>query len=142
MTRRVKVGDIVEITSLHGTAHAQFTHKHPTFGHLLRVFARSPRSSAPVELLAPEPSQFLTFFPLRAAIGRGLAKIVGHAEVPPQSRVFPLFRAAMRDPVSGRAEGWWLWDGEREWPVGQLSKDQRALPIREILNDTLLLSES
>jgi len=31
-----------------------------------------------------------------------------------------------------------LWDGTNEWKVGVLSVRERRLPLREIINDTLL----
>ncbi|WP_176536262.1 hypothetical protein [Rhizobium sp. L9] len=34
---------------------------------------------------------------------------------------------------------WWLWDGEKEWRIGQLSAEQHQLSIRGVWNDTLLV---
>ncbi len=34
---------------------------------------------------------------------------------------------------------WWLWDGEKSWKVGEISPAQRKLPIKEVMNDTMLI---
>jgi len=34
---------------------------------------------------------------------------------------------------------WWLWDGEKEWKIGELQPGMNALPPRAIINDTLLV---
>jgi hypothetical protein len=43
------------------------------------------------------------------------------------------------DPSTGKVKVWWLWDGEREWQVGELTEEQRGLSFREVWNDTLLI---
>jgi regulator of RNase E activity RraB len=46
--------------------------------------------------------------------------------------------AGSRDK-SGRVLDWWLYDGNREWRIGQLSPGQERLSIAAIWNDTLLI---
>jgi regulator of RNase E activity RraB len=46
--------------------------------------------------------------------------------------------AGSRDK-SGRVLDWWLYDGNREWRIGQLSPGQEQLSIAAIWNDTLLV---
>ncbi|KAB0641126.1 hypothetical protein F7R21_16180 [Burkholderia latens] len=43
-------------------------------------------------------------------------------------------------PPTGKVENRWLWDGENEWMVGQITAGQRKLPIREAWNDTMLIN--
>lgn len=140
---RTRIGDIVEIRTSIGLGYAIYTHRHtvrPRFGHLLRIFdrifdARIER----VDLLAEVPIRFSIFFPLQTAINRGLVQIVGNIPVPDELKAFPLFRTGSSNPISREVGTWWLWDGEREWPVGALTKEQRKLPIRGVWNDTMLV---
>jgi hypothetical protein len=58
---------------------------------------------------------------------------------PAKLESFPIFRDGVADPRTGKIVNWWLWDGEREWLVGGLTDEQKKYPIREIVNDTLLM---
>ncbi len=66
-------------------------------------------------------------------------KKVDTYEVPEHSRKFPLFRVGVIHPETGKVETWWLWDGEKEWPIGSITEDERKLPIRASWNDTMLV---
>jgi hypothetical protein len=143
---RPRIGDVVRITDADGAAaFAQFTHKHAQFGTVLRVLGPAPEGASPrwdeaAAALATRPTQFLTFFPLGAACHRGIAEIVGSAPIPPQAQSCPHIRAAAHG-LNGRG-AWWLWDGTREWRVNELAPEQRSLPIREAINDTLLVERA
>ena len=93
-------------------------------------------------MLVTGPVRFSTFFPLAAAIKRGIFKVVGHKDVAPQNKPFPLFRDGVADPKTNKVKVWWLWDGEKEWKVGEITLEQRKFPLRGIWNDTLLIERS
>lgn len=140
MGHRIRMGDIIEIPTKKGFAYAQFTHKHSRYGALIRILPGffETRPSHFTEL-AQQREIFTSFFPLQAAVNRGIFEVVAHCAIPEKARQFPLFRDGGVDPTTGKVETWWLWDGEREWKVGEISQEQRGLPIREIINDTLLI---
>jgi hypothetical protein len=138
--RRPRLGDIFELATSGGLAYLQYVMKTPRFGALIRIlggtFADRPLSFSH---LVRQPERFVTFFPLGAAVAQSVVTYVGHEHVPEWLRKFPLFRAAgNRDPRTGKVLDWWLWDGEKSWPIGDLRPEHRDLPIREVLNDTLL----
>jgi hypothetical protein len=140
---RLKIGDIVEIKTGKGLAYAQYTHKHdkpPRYGALLRVFGKfyDVRPSDLTELVRNRPA-FMCFFPLGAAVNRSIVSIVGNVAVPLEAQAFPIFRAGVIDPSTRKVNVWWLWDGEREWRVGEITAEQRRLSIRGVWNDTLLV---
>ncbi|MCY2926143.1 MAG: hypothetical protein NT031_12015 [Planctomycetota bacterium] len=124
---KVNVGDVIEIKTSKGLVYALYTHRHPQYGALLRVLA------------VRQGVRFATFFPLQAAVDRGIVTVAGNTTVPDDLTVFPLFRAGAVDPRSKKVGTWWLWDGEREWQVGDLTPDQKRLPIRSVVNDALLV---
>lgn len=136
---RPKIGDLIEIPTTVGFSYAQYTHKHPQYGALLRVFPGvfEKRPSSYSKILASTPL-FSCFFPLNAAIREEIVAIANHGEVPTALQEFPIFRAGAVNPELKRVQTWWLWDGEKEWPIGDLNPDQRKLPIRGVWNDTLL----
>ena len=140
MRARAKIGAIVEIPTSKGLAYAQYSHKHDQWGALLRVlpelFANRPTNFVD---LAAQKENFVTFFPLEAALRRGILRVVSHQEVPDHAKQFPLFRAAGFVDRAGRVHDWYLWDGQKEWKTGSLSAEQLALPIRALWNDTLLI---
>jgi hypothetical protein len=137
--KRPKIGDIIEIPTVRGLAYAQFMHKHPIYGALLRVIEGFHSLRPAVQSVAQLPTQFVAFFPLGAAVSRRIFEIVGNEPVPLESREFPIFRSGTPDPNTKRVQTWWLWDGTNDWRVSELSPEQRKYPILGTWNDTLLI---
>ena len=137
---RLKIGDIVEIKTGKGLVYAHYTHKHERYGALVCVFGNfyGVRPNDFTELARNRPA-FMCFFPLGAAVNRSIVSIVGNVVVPLEAQAFPTFRNGVIDPSTGRVKVWWLWDGEKEWRVGELTAEQRRMPIRGVWNDTLLI---
>jgi hypothetical protein len=134
LRKRVKFGDIVEITTPEGFAYAQYTHQNATYGQLIRVlpgiYTERPSDIA---TLAAMPERYFVFFPVGPAANRGLVQVVGPALIPSHAVPFPLFKA-------GKPGNWWLWDGEKEWRVGYLQPGQASLPSRQSWNVAMLVS--
>lgn len=139
MLARAKVGDVFEIPTSKGLTYAQYVHNNDKWGALIRVLPGFFPKRPGLSQLAKEPERFVTFFPLEAALTKKIFQIVGTEEIPPTSRAFPVFRAAGHVDREGRVHDWLLWNGEREWKIGQLTDASRALPIRSVWNDTLLV---
>jgi hypothetical protein len=131
---RIRLGDIIEVPTPNGLSYVQYTQKHPIMGHPIRVLPGT-HESRPADLaaLADSHELYYAFMFLAEAIRKEDVQIVGHAEVPIRNRPFPLFRA------KGLGSAWWLWDGDREWKVGDLTEDTRVLPIRAIWDATMLI---
>ncbi len=140
MAKRARIGDIIEVATKRGLAYAQLTHVHGEFGALLRVF-RGFHESRPQHLseLIRHDTQFQAFFPLQAAVNRKIVTVVGNEPISDRLKEFPVFRSGLPDPGSRTVSTWFLWDGHRSWRVGKLSPAQRKMPIRGIINDTLLI---
>lgn len=135
---RPKIGDVIEITLGAGFGYAQYTHKHATYGALLRVlpqvFEIRPTDFSWVADAVP---QFLTFFPLGAACSKGIVQIAGSQPLSQEAQVFPLFRSSAG--IGNEKGPWWLWDGSKEWCIGDLKPGMEKLPLRGVINDTLLV---
>ena len=142
---RTKIGDIIEIRTSLGLCYAVYTNKHsdpPKFGALIRVFDETYRER-PLDIteLLRHRIRFSTFFPLQAAVNRGLVTILGQLELPEQLLSFPIFRSGIMDPETKKVSNWWLWDGKTEWRIGTLSPEQRKFPIRGIWNYAYLVNK-
>jgi len=142
MARRPRLGSIIEIRAADGLHYAQVTHNHrepPVWGWLVRVFVGShthrPKS---FDSIAAGPVQFSTFYPVGSAANAGLVEIVGDAPVSAENGKFPIFKSGVENPVTGQVDIWYLWDGNREWRVGQLSEEMLGYPILEITTGDLL----
>ncbi len=141
--RWAQIGDIIEIRTSRGLAYAQYTHEHsarPRYGSLIRVlpgFYEEPPKT--FDSLVQQAHVFMVFFPLNAAIRQGIVRRVANVPVPPSLREFPVFRCGLEDPVTGRVDEPWLWDGKREWRVEALTEEQKSFPIRQLVNDTMLI---
>ena len=142
--KRPRIGDIVEFITPNGYAYAQYTHKHdkpPYWGPLIRILPgiyESPLTD--FAQLVQDNERFFIFYPLGAAVSQGLAKIVGHEEVPERYRAFPIFKSGTPEKNTRKVVTWWLWDGEKEWCVGTLKPEQYDLPLAEIVGHPILLS--
>jgi choline dehydrogenase-like flavoprotein len=140
MAKKCKIGDVIEIPTRVGLAYAQFSHLHPRYNALLRVLP-GKFDSRPSDLstLVAGKERFVTFFPLQAAVNQGILCVAGNYPIPSAASSFPLFRTGIEDPQTRKVKVWWLWDGEKEWKVGDITQEQRKLPLRGIWNDTLLI---
>lgn len=141
MTTRISVGDIVALPTSKGVAYALYTHKHLQFGALLRVFDELfDEPLVDFTELSSVDIAITTFFPLQAAVKKGIIEIVGKMKIPRKLSEFPVFRVEGLPGYSyDKNTPWWLWDGENEWCVGELTAEIRQLPIRGIWNDTMLI---
>ena len=137
--KRPQIGDVIEIGTSRGLAYAQFTHKHPAYGALLRVlpgfYLSRPEDFSALTLAKP---QFSTFFPLGSACSKGIVQVVANEAILESLRMFPTFRSSVKGQ-DGRWGAWWLWDGEKEWKIGDLHPGMEELPVRGVINDTLLV---
>ena len=135
-----KVGDVIEIKTSKGLAYAQVTHIHKSHGALLRVLPSSLQSR-PDDLthVVGEVEKFITFVALTVPIKKGSMAIVGNLPVPVWAQEFPTFRSGMPNAKTNKVEVWWLWDGEKHWRVGELTKEQRKLPIGGIWGEEFLI---
>jgi hypothetical protein len=137
--RRPQIGDVIEIETPRGLAYAQYTHEHrdpPRMGSLLRVFpgfheTRPSDFSALVE----QEEIFSVFFPLGAALNRGIFRIAAKRPVPTRKQPFPVFRSRN----SNLGEPSWIWDGGKRSRPAQ--PDERGTPgaVYSIWNDTMLV---
>lgn len=140
MAKQVQINDIVEIPTAKGLRYAQFSHRHPRYGALLRILPGSFESRpSDFSELVRQPESFVTFFPIQSAVSRNIVQVVASYPVPSFAKPFPLFRCGVIVPETGKVKEWWFWDGEKEWKVGNLTTEQRKLPLRGIWNDTLLV---
>lgn len=137
---KLKIGDVVEIATKNGLRYAQYTHKHKQYGALLRVLEGTYEVRPEIGSdFVKSKSVFVCFFPLNAAVQKGIVSVVCNLDVPVEARPFPVFRAGVVDPATRKVGVWWLWDGEKEWRIGELTPEQRRLSIRGVWNDTFLI---
>jgi hypothetical protein len=91
--------------------------------------------------LASESTNFKIFFPVSAAINKGIFELIGNASIPLEDREFPIFRAGNYSPETKSVAEWWLWDGENDLYLGsELTSEQWKYPLQRICNDTYLIS--
>ena len=135
MRKRPKIGDICEIKTSKGFAYFQYTHKHPSYGSLIRIlpgiYKERQRNFADLSQIK---ERFWIFFALGTACYRNIVQIVDHQNIPDFARIFPLMK------IRGLGGDWWLWDGEKETKIGELPKQFLDLSYRRIANDSALIN--
>lgn len=134
------IGDIVEIQTPRGFAYAQYTHRSPRMGDLIRVLpgVYEQRPSSFDDIVASKERYFV-FYPLGAALTQKLVTPVGEAEVPEEIQKFPLMRMAGLPDREGKVRDWWLFDGKQERPAGELTPELVHLSIAEVWGHPLLV---
>lgn len=134
-TVALQPGDIVEIDLPNGLAYVQVTHRHVSYGEVVRAIGGTvkerPRDLAE---LAAGPSRFHAMFPLGPACASGhiAARRAGCAKIPEPDRAFPLFKV----PITGKRGEvlyWWLWDGDGLSRDPDPAIELADLPVRSIL---------
>ena len=131
---RLRVGDVVEVSTPRGLAYVQQTHHERVHGSLWRVlpglFAVRP---AEVASLVAGPDLYFVFVPLTSISKSPRTRFVGHFDVPAHAQPFPLFKAPFYLDAEGHRKKWWLWDGKREWPIPELGEEESKLPTRQVV---------
>jgi hypothetical protein len=140
--KRPKIGDVIEIATRRGLYYALYTHKHPNFGGLIRVyrlnFSERPSGFFWIEEAVP---WFSVFYLIGPSVSRGITPIVASVGIPLALQAFPLFRSGLPNPRTGKVliDKWWLWDGNHEYPFAPLTEEQKLLPVLQIVDDTALI---
>ena len=137
--RRPRIGDVFELKTPIGFAYLQYINKHDEWGALVRVLGPVLEfRPAEFQHVVAQQERFVIFFPLGAAVAKGIVSMVAHMPLPERSNTFPLFKAP-GNIEGGKVLDWWLWDGNSSWRVAELSADQYDLPTQQVVNDTMLI---
>lgn len=91
MSKRPKLGDVIEISLANAQfGYAQYTHKHPQYGALLRVFDIREKVTDSSSFFS-NGILFSVFFPLGAAINRNIVSVVANLPIRLNFNLFQLF---------------------------------------------------
>ncbi|MEE1926462.1 hypothetical protein V0R50_31070 [Pseudomonas sp. 148P] len=137
MSKKVKLGDVLQVLTSVGVSYAQVTHRNAEFGYLIRVFSgiyeKPPESFLDV---VRRPVQFSAFFVVQSAVNQGLLTVVANVPVPEELQVFPVFRSRNGGPGGSV----WLWDGEKSFRLDRdLSRQELEFPTEGIISAPLLV---
>ena len=131
--RPLRLGDILEVHTDAGRAYMQYVHHKKPFGSLVQILPglhrEKPTSFS--ELLQSQDSYY-AFLPLEVLVNESMISIVGHEDIPTQSRKFPVMRKRGRvRPISegGGTENWQIIEGDNSTKVTELSIDESHLSI-------------
>jgi hypothetical protein len=136
--RKAAIGDVLELDVGAGKAYLQLINRNDEYGPLIRVLPGIYETRPDLESLSKGGDAFLTFFPVDAALSRGIVRRLGSFDVPKERRSFPAFKIPGGISPSGEILNWWIWDGKDERRVDELTEEQLDLPVAEIVNDTAL----
>jgi hypothetical protein len=141
MARASKPGDVYQISTPKGLAYFQYIRKDDEYGHLIRIlpgiFETIPASFC--ELTQSKELYFI-FFPLAAAVSKGIVKHVASEPLPVSAQKPPTMRRPGGRAAGGKVLNWWLRgpNGE-EKKVDNLNEEQKRYSLAVIWNDTLLV---
>ncbi len=126
-----RVGDCYLIHLPSGRkAYAQYVHRHPEYGPMVRVFDIVTDREVGLEELASAGELFPpVFVALERALRDGAWERIG--SLPVTDFVFPKFRRALVNGP-GVYHNWRIWDGEKDTYVGDLPPEYRGLEMLSI----------
>lgn len=137
--KRVRLGDLLEVSTPRGLAYVQYVGKHPGYGHAIRVlpgfFQTRHQDWAP---LASQPGYF-TFYPVSAAVSQGLVAIAAHHPIPAGQELPTTFRRRGAIARDGTVLTWLIFDDTQETLKWTLSPEERRLSIASIWNHAFLV---
>lgn len=134
MARRAKVGDVLEVVVPEGNIYLHYLGAHPEYGDGVEVCPTKFPGSAPItESLFREG--FVVFYPVRAAVGQGLAKVVG--QLPSSGLPNRLRRPGARR--GSRIISWIIEEDSHEEVKQQLTEEELRLPLAVIWNHEFLV---
>jgi len=130
VARKNVIGVIFQIETSKGPAYGLCTHENEYYeAYLVHLY---PIGTELSELKETEP-QFCCLFPLKIALRqkgmKGIIKEVGRMEIPEQLKKFPIFRYGYPGPGTAKVNFWSFWDGDKFWPVGEITDEQRKMPV-------------
>jgi hypothetical protein len=134
------IGVIFQIETSKGPAYGLCTHENEYYkSYLVHLY---PIGTELSELKETEP-QFCCLLPLRTALRqkcmKEIIKEVGKMEIPEQLKKFPLFRNGIAGPGTLKVNCWSFWDGEKHWDVGDITDEQRKMPVEGICNTASII---
>ena len=140
MGRKNVIGVIFQIETSKGPAYGLCTHENEYYkSYLAHLY---PIGTELSELKETEP-QFCCLLPLRTALRqksmKEIIKEVGKMEIPEQLKKFPLFRNGIAGPGTLKVNCWRFWDGEKHWKVGEITDEQRKMPVEGAWNDSAII---
>lgn len=138
MTQNPKVGDIVEIRTSKGLGFAHYVLNSDEYGYLLRVVGRlySNRPSNLLEIIQGEAELFYAFYPLRAALRKGLVSVVDNV-TPSREASRPIMRLT---ELSLSGPRWSRYDVAKDKVLGRAKTARdNHLSVVEIINHELLV---
>lgn len=134
MGKRLRAGDVLEVTAPGGLLYLRYLGKHPEYGDAIEV-CPVQQASRPGVLDRLFLSAYVTFYPATGAVARGLARVIGHEDCGGVPTV--LRRPGAR--VGSMVKTWIVEGGGRESMKHELSADDLRIPIAVIWNHELLL---
>lgn len=138
---RAKPGDVLEVKSSRGHSYVQYVGKHPEYGDVIRVLPGCFNKPQHDFGSLVESTGYIAFYPARAAISQGLARIRNSFPLPSGIEVPRHLRRAGARERDGKVRTWIIEQDEQEIMREQLTESERQLPIAAIWShDVLTLS--
>lgn len=137
-SKKLTIGDVVEISTPRGLAYVQYTHSDRDMGELVRVIP-GLYASRPLNLaeLVRGSELYFVFYTLMYAVRAGQAKIVSNEPLPEHAQAEPLMRHASGRAADGRITGWRIVPALHPLTVDFLLKTP---VLRSLTDDQLRLS--
>ena len=140
MSRALRLGDIFQLRTPKGFAYIQYSYMDDEYGHLVRilpgVFNTTPSSFSQ---LSQSKELFFVFFPLAAAVSKGIVTKVAGETIPASAQKLPTMRRPGARDVNGRVLNWWIRDSHGEKKIDKLNGEQKSYSLAVIWNNTILV---
>ena len=139
--KKIKLGDIYEISTAKGNAYLHYIYKDNDIGELIRVlkgiYVKRPNK---IEEIIDSGERFMVFFPLSAAVKRKIVEYVGNFPIDKFSR--PKYMRTEYN-LKGEFIGWHIVETDtwQRQTVKKLKPEQKQYSPWGIWNETLLIEK-
>lgn len=139
MSKRIREGDVFEVSTPRGFAYIQYTSKHPEYGQTVRVLPGLYDELPDVGSLVAE-HLFFAFYPVSLAAQRNMVKRIGLFDIPEGKSTPERLRRAGGRTREGLVRNWIVEEPAGERLVVKLSQDEKLLSLAQIWNHEMLVT--
>ncbi len=151
IAKKVRIGDIVEISTPAGLAYVQYTHDGGTNGELVRVLPGLYENRvSDLASLARQKELYFVFYIMNYALRTGQAEVVSNQPVPEWAKAHPMMRHAAAFDDFRRVIRWRIVSAASQLTpqelirtplLTELTPEQEKLSIREIWPHAAMVRE-
>lgn len=139
MRKKIKLGDVIEISTIKGNAYAQYVFNDNEYGQLIRILPGIYKTyPSDIKKIVEMKELYFVFYPLSISVRQNRVKIISNEKIPSYLEKKPILRRPGNRESNGKVLNWWIIDNDREYSVKNLNDKQVKYSLAVIVSFDLL----